>query len=116
MNILQQSVVKYLSMVYVGISMNCAPLVTVFLSYLMVGEKLKKMDMLMILVTFVGVTLISIGFKSTNLAIEIPISAYIGCFLLPFLMSFGNVLMHQMKGLHENAVSIYISTGGNRFV
>ena len=38
-----------------------------------------------------------------------PIYAAVGAFMIPFLLSFGNIIMSQMKGLHENTVSLYIN-------
>lgn len=99
-----------MSLVYVGISQNVAPLVTVVMSYFMTGERLKNIDIIMLLITFGGVSLISYGFKkSAQMPKTIPLSAYLGCFLIPFLMSYGNIIMRLMPGLHENAVSCYLS-------
>lgn len=35
--------------------------------------------------------------------------AIVGAFAIPFLLSFGNILMSTMKGLHENTVSLYMN-------
>ena len=61
--LIQFTIVKYLSLVYIGLAQNCTPLVTVIMSYLMTGEEIVCVDILLILITFVGVTLVTIGFK-----------------------------------------------------
>ena len=40
---------------------------------------------------------------------EMPIYATIGAFMIPFLLSYGNIIMSQMRELHENTVSLYIN-------
>ena len=97
------------------------------MSYYMTGEKLKFIDIFLILITFIGVSLITYGFSSANLNFgdeveeheaaasteedshHVPILVYIGTFSIPFLLSYGNILMYKMKGLHENTVSMYIN-------
>ena len=57
---------KFVSLVYVTISINMMPLVIVFISYFTIGEKFTYMDLFILLVTLVGVTLISIGFRDDH--------------------------------------------------
>jgi len=59
---IQFTIVKYLSLVFIGLAQNITPLVTIVLSYFMTGERLKKSDFVMIFITFVGVTFVTIGF------------------------------------------------------
>ena len=76
----------------------------------MTGEKLKSTDIYMIGVTFVGVTLITLGFKEPEKKLEQPPAlAIFGAFLIPFLLSYGNILMSKMKNLNENTVSLYMN-------
>ena len=60
--LIQFTIVKYLSLVYIGLAQNIAPLVTIVMSYFMIGEQLKRSDLMMIGITFVGVTFITLGF------------------------------------------------------
>jgi len=55
------TIVKYLSLVYIGLAQNLTPLVTVIMSYFATGERLKLLDLFLIFITFVGVTCITIG-------------------------------------------------------
>ena len=64
---IQFTIVKYLSLIYIGLAQNVAPMVTIIMSYYMTGEKLKIIDIFIILITFIGVSLISYGFNSENL-------------------------------------------------
>ena len=104
------SIIKYLSLVYVGVSQNATPLITVFMSFMMTGERLKRQDIVLLAITFVGVTLITIGFKKTkSMPDVIPMDARAGCFILPFLMSYGNVIMRKMNGMNEHTISCYLN-------
>ena len=76
----------------------------------MLGEKLKRSDLLMIVITFIGVTLITLGFdEKKQVDGDAPILAKLGAFCIPILLSYGNILMRQMVGLGENTVSLYMN-------
>ena len=108
--LIQFSIVKYLSLIFIGISQNCTPLVTVFMSFYMTGEKIRCFDFVLIFITFIGVMLVILGIESQKKNAEgMPIYATIGAFMIPFLLSYGNIIMSQMRGLHENTVSLYIN-------
>ena len=99
-----------MSLVYIGLAQNVTPLVTVFMSYIMTGEKLKSSDIYLIIVTFIGVTLITAGYREpVEKQSQPPTLAIVGAFLIPFLLSYGNILMSKMKGLNENTVSLYMN-------
>ena len=57
-----QTVIKYFSLIYIGLAQNITPLVTIVMSYFMTGERLKSIDIILIFITFIGVTFISYGF------------------------------------------------------
>ena len=98
-------------MTYIGIAQNLTPIITVFMSYFMVGEKIKCIDVLMTLIGLVGVTLVTYGFTQKQELKEHspPLLATIGAFSIPFLLSLGNITMSKMKGLDENTVSLYMN-------
>ena len=79
----------------------------------MTGERLRCVDLILIAITFAGVTMVTIGVdaqkKQNNLKEDIPVYAVIGAFMIPFLLSFGNIIMRKMKGMHENTVSCYMN-------
>jgi len=111
----QFSVAKYLSLVYIGLAQNIAPLVTIVMSYFMIGEKLKPIDIFLIIITCAGVTLITLGFGHTKAELnevddaQAPLLAKLGALTVPFLLSYGNILMSKLKGLNENTVSLYMN-------
>jgi drug/metabolite transporter (DMT)-like permease len=81
----------------------------------MIGEKLKPIDIFLILITCAGVTLITLGFGHTKEELnevddaKSPLLAKLGALTVPFLLSYGNILMSKLKGLNENTVSLYMN-------
>lgn len=103
------SLTKYLSLVFLGLVHNTTPIVTAIMSCIWMGERLKVNDVMMMVVTFIGVTLITLGFNKELVSSEPPMLALFLALLVPFLTSYGNILMRSMKGLHENTVSVYMN-------
>ena len=103
--------IRDLSLVYVGLAQNVAPLVTAVMRFFWTGERLKMKDVFMLFITFIGVSLITIGYEyhDEKLHKKVPIVAALGAFAIPFLLSYGNILMSTMKGLHDNTVSLYMN-------
>lgn len=106
--LIEFSIKKYLSLIYVGLAHNSIPLVTSIISYYFTGEKLKKSDFYMIFVTFICVTLITVRYQSDDkLKAAPPTIAVFGAFLIPFLYAYGNILVFTMTGIHENSVTLF---------
>ena len=61
--LIQFTIVKYLEMTYIGIAQNLTPLLTIIMAYFMVGEKIKSIDVFMIIIGFVGVVMVTYGFN-----------------------------------------------------
>lgn len=53
--------IKYLPLVIVNLVCNTAPMITAFLSYLILKEQFTKMDIVALLVCFAGVILLITG-------------------------------------------------------
>jgi len=49
--------IKYLPLVYVALSNNMGPLFTAILSFLCIGEKLKRIDIAVLIISFLGILL-----------------------------------------------------------
>lgn len=83
------------------------------MSFYMTGETIKKADLILIFITFIGVTIITYGFSQQEETLaedeRPPILAVIGAFFIPILLSYGNVLMRTMQGLDENTVALYMN-------
>jgi len=81
----------------------------------MTGEKIRCLDVALMFLTFVGVICVIVGIDHDNTKQkdttheELPIWAGLGAFSVPFLLSYGNILMSTMRGLHENTVSLYVN-------
>ena len=56
-------IVKYVSLVYIGLTYNISPVATVVLSYFILGERLSLMNLVLFAVTLTGVVLIILGYK-----------------------------------------------------
>jgi len=69
-NTLELTIVKYLSMVFQGVSRNLAPIATIVISYFWTKERFKPVDIIFTIVSLLGVTAITYGFsmqdKSNN--------------------------------------------------
>ena len=61
-NIIQYSLVKYISLIFQAVCRNSSPIATVFISYLLLKESIKLTDLLFTFISFVGVILIVIGY------------------------------------------------------
>ena len=113
------SIIKYMSLVYISLIGYITPVVVVFMSYLTIGEQFKCLDLFLLLISFVGVCLIGIGFhdkhfkehkddEKADLANEAPpLWALIGCLLLPLMSSTSRILLRTMNKMHENTTSLY---------
>lgn len=111
--IISFSISKYVSLMFIGLTQNAAPLITIILSRLFNGERINYIDIAMILVTFAGVTMLTVGDErivQTNSNQEsFPVLATIGAFIVPVLMSINSIVMRKMKGLPEIAISLYMN-------
>jgi drug/metabolite transporter (DMT)-like permease len=62
LNIMQYSLVKYISLTFQAVSRNLTPIATVFVSFLLLKERIKLTDLLFTCISFIGVTLMVIGY------------------------------------------------------
>ena len=116
-NCVEQSVVKYISLVFCGIARNLTPIATIILSFILTGERFKQFDIVFILVSLCAVTMVTIGIanekhepKKDDLT-EATEEEATGSFLLgvaafsalaiPLATAYGNIIMRQLKGLHK---------------
>ena len=59
--IINFTVIKYMSLIYVGVAQNLSPLLIVVMSYFCLGERINKQDLVLLFVTFVGVVIVIYG-------------------------------------------------------
>ena len=120
--------VKYFALIYIGISQNLTPLLTLGMSYFMTGEKIKLIDLLLILLTMVGVGYIIVGyedfdqpisnhderyhleFHDSHYYLESPhLWTVLFLIMIPASGALQTVLMRKMREVHENSVSCYVN-------
>merc|ERR1711862_687536 len=90
------------------------------MGYLVFTEKVKSIDMFLLLISFAGVYLIGVGFKDKNFKhhdelnqkVDLaraapPLWALIGLLILPFMSSTSNLLLRTLNKMHENTTSLY---------
>lgn len=109
-NLIEISVIKYISLVFVGIVNNLSPILTMCLAYFTVKERFKFADILFIVVSLIGVTLTTIGIKDNKKKAEefhdkgfenMKIIAVTSMMLVPLFSAWANVTNNLMKGLHR---------------
>ena len=57
--------IKYFPLIFVSLISNLTPLLTAILSFFILKEKLAKLDIIILFVSFIGVTLLITGHNST---------------------------------------------------
>jgi len=108
--LIEIAVIKYISLVFVGIVNNLSPILTMCLAYFTVKERFKFTDILFIVVSLFGVTLTTLGIKENKKKAEevndkgfenLMMIAVASMMLVPLLSAWANVTNNLMKGLHR---------------
>lgn len=60
---LQFLLTKYLPLIYLGVCENMVPLITSFLSYVLLRQYVSKLDIILVVTSFVGLVIMYFGFK-----------------------------------------------------
>ncbi len=90
---------------------NCAPFLSLFLAWSILGEKVKIARIVGLLVAFGGLTLMIVGGKAVEHrpAYTPTTLAYVALLLNPFCISAGTLAMRKMRKLNDSVVSIYMA-------
>ena len=114
-NIINYSVTKFLPLTMIAIVNNLGPPITVLMAFLVLKERIKKFEVLMILLTVSGI-LIVVLFGEADPNSEQPDITQSTRYILfgilffnPFLSAFGTISMRKMKKFHEAVVSFYLN-------
>ena len=95
---------QYFSLVYVGLSNNLNPIATCLMAFFILREKMGREDILLLVIILIGIGILSVpsffGTDSTQTEIAKPWFAWFGIIYVPLGLSFSNVIMRKMKGLH----------------
>lgn len=119
--IIEFTVVKYVSLVLMGISRNLAPIITLLMSACMTGEKITAFDVLFCIASLVAITIVINGFAKpqddieddgdeevSNNGMHMAI-VYGAAITIPFLFAWSTITTRRLKGLPENTVSCYVN-------
>ena len=103
---------KYLPLTIIAIINNLQPLLTVVLAYMILKEKIKKFEVVMITLSVGAVIVFSVFGAGSETKSESPIPIWIYYAALgvnPFLAAGATVAMRKMKKFHEAVVSWYLN-------
>ena len=111
-NLIQFSVTMFIPATIISIVSNLAPIIVVILAFLILKEEIRKFDVLMILMTLVGIFTIILGGDSDNNDKAVPSFGYWVIYLLlffnPFLSAGGTVAMRKAAKFGDSIVGWYL--------
>ena len=107
------SVTKYIPLTIISIVSNLAPIIVVVLAFLILKEVIRKFDLLMMMMTLVGIFGVILGGDDENESSDedpaLPfLVLYILLMLNPFLSAGGTIAMRKMKKFGDATVSWYL--------
>ncbi|CDW80631.1 drug metabolite transporter permease [Stylonychia lemnae] len=116
--------VKYLPLVQVALIINLMPLFTAIMGYYYLNERLKILEIIVLIVSFIGVAVLIVGgpnekekseleqTDSSSSAINVSFLEYVIASLLlilnPIFNASGSIALRQLKGLHDYTTSAYM--------
>ena len=117
-NLIQFSITKFLPATIISIVSNLAPILVVILAFLILKEQIRKFDVLMIILTLVGIFVIILGGDDSEESSKAEPSfpmwvCYLLLFFNPFLSAGGTIAMRKMPKFGDATVGWYLqwSTG-----
>eukprot|EP00347_Sterkiella_histriomuscorum_P002354 403368478 len=110
---------RYLPLVFVSMIMNLSPITTAIMSYFMLGERLSKLDIWILIISFVGVIFLILGSQDASSEINKSstnpdqdtsnIWAWIALMTIPFSAAYNGINQRQMRSLNEYTVGAYMT-------
>ena len=112
-NIINYSVTKYIPLTIISIVANLSPIIVIVFAFLILKETIRRFDLLMMLLTLVGIFAVILGGDNENPdANEEPLLPYVVLYTLlminPFLSAGGTIAMRKMKKFNDAVVSWYM--------
>ena len=105
--------VKYFNLTITAMVINCAPLISTVLAVPILGERLKGIQIVYLLLAFGAVAIMILGNPTTGKPKEdsqsTPTLAVIALIFNPVAIAIGNIAMRSMKKLPEEVVSCWMS-------
>lgn len=112
-NIINYSVTKYIPLTIISVVSNLAPIIVIVMAFLILKEVIRKFDIIMMLLTLVGIFAVILGGDSVNNGEgddpALPyLVLYIALMINPFLSAGGTIAMRKMKKFNDSVVSWYM--------
>lgn len=106
---LQMQALAGLPMVLTSISSNTVPLITGVLAYCILKEKLKAFEIVCLLLSMLGVSIMIFGTgkHTTDLAHSPPLIAYVALCLNPIISALVTILLRTMSGISHHCAAFY---------
>ena len=105
---------KFIPLTIISVVNNLSPIIVLVLAFLILKEVIRKFDMLMIVLTLVGIFGVIFGGSNTTgddgkVQPNLPyIVLYIALLISPFLTAGGQIAMRKMKKFNSQVVSWYL--------
>ena len=110
-NIINYSVTKYIPLTIISIVNNLSPIIVCVLAFLILKEQIRRFDVIMMLLTLVGIFGVILLAAPDDGTEQPPIPMYVLYILLicnPFLSAGGQVAMRKMSKFSDCVVSWYL--------
>jgi len=94
--------IKNFPLVYVSLVSNTAPVLTAVLAYFIFGNKMSKIDITVLGISFIGVTILITGGEQTNTKeVDFSIVPLLLLILIPLLSASVTLYIRHLKSLSE---------------
>lgn len=112
-NMINYSVTKFIPLTIISVVANLAPIIVVVLAFLILKEVIRKFDLLMMMLTLLGIFGVIFGGDNENEDTdETPLFPYFVLYILlminPFLSAGGTIAMRKMSKFSDSVVSWYM--------
>jgi len=112
-NLIQFSITKFLPATIISIVSNLAPIIVVILAFMILKEQIRRFDVLMIILTLVGIFVIILGGDDSEESSKSEPSfpmwvCYLLLFFNPFLSASGTIAMRKMPKFGDATVGWYL--------
>lgn len=95
---------KYIPLTVIGVVNNLAPMCTVLLAYIFLGERLKVIEIIFLGLLAAGIFAVVLGSKQSSNPTEKTITQapwlYVALFISPLLGASGTIISRKIKHIH----------------
>lgn len=115
-NIINYSTAKFLPLTIIAICNNMGPLIALVLAFVILKERIKRFEVLMIVLSVCGILTVVLGGNDSTASdtgaeagSALTVVLWTCLFINPFLTAGGSIAMRKMKKFHEAVVSFYLN-------